>query len=130
MPPESLRCRECKTTYPLAAHFVCEQCFGPLEVAYAPPRAEAPELRRRIEDGPRSLWRYADFLPVATPPRPALDAGDTPLVRADRPADALGLGELWIKNDGANPTHSFKDRVVPIALARARQPGVQTLARA
>ncbi len=128
MPPESLRCRECKATYPLAAHFVCEQCFGPLEVAYAPLDADAPELRRRIKEGPRSLWRYADFLPVATPPRPALDAGDTPLVRADRLAEALGLGELWIKNDAANPTHSFKDRVVSMALARARELGFETLA--
>jgi threonine synthase len=128
MPPESLRCRECNTTYPLDAQFACEQCFGPLEVAYAPLRARASELRTRIEDGPRSLWRYADFLPVAGPLRPALEAGGTPLLRADRLAEALGLGELWIKNDAANPTHSFKDRVVSIALARARELGFQTLA--
>ena len=128
MPPESLRCKECETTYPLAAQFVCDQCFGPLEVAYAPPGAGPAELRRRIEDGPSSLWRYSDFLPVSAPARPALEAGNTPLLRADRLAEALGLGELWIKNDAANPTHSFKDRVVSIALARARELGFDTLA--
>ncbi len=128
MPPESLRCKECKTTYPLAAQFVCEQCFGPLEVAYAPPHADTSELRRRIEAGPRSLWRYADFLPVDGLQHPALEAGFTPLLRADRLAQELGLGEVWIKNDAANPTHSFKDRVVSIALARARELGFETLA--
>jgi threonine synthase len=128
MPPESLRCKECKATYPLAAQFVCEQCFGPLEVAYAPPNVEASELRRRIEAGPRSLWRYADFLPVDGLRHPALEAGFTPLLRADRLAQELGLGEVWIKNDAANPTHSFKDRVVSIALGRARELGFETVA--
>ena len=128
MPPESLRCKECKTTYPLDARYVCEQCFGPLEVAYAP-RADADpsELRRRIQSGPQSLWRYADFLPVAQQPG-TLAAGFTPLLRADRLADELGLNEVWVKNDAANPTHSFKDRVVSIALARARELGFDTLA--
>ncbi len=128
MPPESLRCKECKTPYPLEAQFVCERCFGPLEVAYAPGQLEARELRRRIEGGPRSLWRYADFLPVDELRRPALEAGFTPLLRAGRLAQELGLGEVWIKNDAANPTHSFKDRVVSIALARARELGFETLA--
>ncbi|TMM03136.1 MAG: threonine synthase [Actinobacteria bacterium] len=128
MPPESLRCKECKATYPLDARYVCEQCFGPLEVAYAP-RADADpsELRRRIQSGPQSLWRYADFLPVAQQPG-TLAAGFTPLLRADRLADELGLNEVWVKNDAANPTHSFKDRVVSIALARARELGFDTLA--
>ena len=85
MPPESLRCKECKTTYPLDARYVCERCFGPLEVTY-PSRADADaeELRRRIQAGPHSLWRYSDFLPVSAPPRGALAAGWTPLVRVDR----------------------------------------------
>jgi len=128
MPPESLRCKECRTEYPLDARYVCEQCFGPLEVAYAS-RADADpdSLKRRIQAGPYSLWRYSDFLPVA-PPKQALQAGFTPLLRADRLAEQLGLGELWIKNDAANPTHSFKDRVVSIALARARELGFQTIA--
>jgi threonine synthase len=129
MPPESLRCKECKTTYPLDASYVCERCFGPLEVAYAP-RADADpaELRRRIQAGPHSLWRYTDFLPVQAPPRGTLLAGWTPLVKADRLAEQLGLREVWIKNDAANPTHSFKDRVVSVALARARELGFQTVA--
>jgi threonine synthase len=132
MPPESLRCKECHTTYPLDARYVCEQCFGPLEVAYeewAGSNSADPEaLKRRIQAGPHSLWRYGDFLPVQTAPQNVLQAGWTPLLRADRLAAELGLGEVWIKNDAANPTHSFKDRVVSIALARARELGYETIA--
>jgi threonine synthase len=129
MPPESLRCKECKATYPLDARYVCEQCFGPLEVAYAARGEVDPAaLRRRIQAGPHSLWRYTDFLPVKAPPRGTLTAGWTPLLRVDRLAEQLGLQELWIKNDAANPTHSFKDRVVSVALARARELGFQTVA--
>jgi threonine synthase len=129
MPPESLRCKECKTPYPLDARYVCEQCFGPLEVLYAPRSGSDPAaLRRRIQAGPHSIWRYADFLPLAAPPRGTLPAGWTPLLRADRLAERLGLRDVWIKNDAANPTHSFKDRVVAVALARARELGFETLA--
>jgi len=129
MPPESLRCKECHTTYPLDARYVCERCFGPLEVAYAPrPDADPEALKRRIQAGPHSLWRYGDFLPVQTPPRGTLAAGWTPLLRADRLAERLRLKHLWIKNDAANPTHSFKDRVVSVALARARELGFETVA--
>jgi threonine synthase len=129
MPPESLSCKECKTTYPLEARYVCEQCFGPLEVAYAPRvDADPAALRRRIQAGPHSLWRYGDFLPVSSPPKGTLPAGWTPLLRVDRLAERLGLKEVWIKNDAANPTHSFKDRVVSIAIARARELGFQTVA--
>src|SRR5436309_9676877 len=129
MPPESVRCKECKTPYPLEARYVCERCFGPLEVAYSPrATADPAELRRRIQAGPHSLWRYSDFLPVQAPPRGVLPAGFTPLLRADRLAEQLGLGEVWIKNDAANPTHSFKDRVVAVALARARELGFETFA--
>ena len=130
MPPESLTCKECKTTYPLDASYVCERCFGPLEVAYAS-RADlgADELRRRIQAGPHSIWRYRDFLPLeGVPPRGALPAGWTPLLRADRLAERLGLREVWIKNDAANPTHAFKDRVVAVALARAQELGFRTIA--
>ena len=128
MPPQALRCKECSSTYPLDARYVCEQCFGPLEVSYATQElADPAELRRRIQSGPHSIWRYADFLPVSSP-RSALPTGWTPLVRADRLADELGLRELWIKNDAANPTHSFKDRVVSVALARAQELGFSTIA--
>jgi threonine synthase len=131
MPPESLRCKECKTTYPLDASYVCERCFGPLEVAYAArteAQADPDALKRRIQAGPHSLWRYGDFLPVATPPPNTLPAGWTPLLKVDRLAERLGLKQLWIKNDAANPTHSFKDRVVSVALARARELGFTTIA--
>ncbi len=129
MPPESLRCKECNSTYDLDASYVCERCFGPLEVSYTTRDAtDATALKRRIQAGPHSLWRYGDFLPVPTPPAGTLHAGWTPLVRADRLAQRLGLNEVWIKNDAANPTHSFKDRVVSVALARARELGFQTIA--
>jgi threonine synthase len=129
MPPESLRCKECQTVYPLDARYVCERCFGPLEVAYAAAdNVDPAELRRRIQAGPHSLWRYGDFLPVQSLPEGHLPAGWTPLLRADQLAERLGLKEVWIKNDAANPTHSFKDRVVSMALARARELGFETIA--
>jgi threonine synthase len=128
MPPESLRCKECRTLYPLDARYVCERCFGPLEVAYATRTTTADELRRRIQAGPHSIWRYADFLPLAAPPKGTLPAGWTPLLKADRLAEELGLGEVYVKNDAANPTHSFKDRVVAVALARALELGFTTVA--
>jgi threonine synthase len=129
MPPESLCCKECQTSYPLDALYVCERCFGPLEVQFAPPDDRDPqELKRRIQTGPYSLWRYSDFLPVRPPREGLLPAGFTPLLKVDRLAERLGLGEVWIKNDAANPTHSFKDRVVSVALARARELGFTTVA--
>jgi threonine synthase len=135
-----LQCKECKTEYPLEALYVCERCFGPLEVAYDHSRlagGDTDELRRRIQAGPQNIWRYADFLPLpGGPPGPSgrlasrvgLPAGCTPLIRADRLAERLGLREVWVKNDAANPTHSFKDRVVSVAAARARELGFQTIA--
>ena len=116
--------------YPLDARYVCERCFGPLEVAYTgwSDPVDPAALRRRIQAGPHSLWRYSDFLPVQAPPRGLLPAGWTPLLRAERLGERLGLNEVWIKNDAANPTHSFKDRVVSIALARARELGFETIA--
>src|SRR3954470_12290603 len=128
MPAEALKCKECSTAYPLEARYVCERCFGPLEVAYRPPTSDAPALKRRIQAGPHTLWRYADFLPLADPARSALPTGWTPLVRANRLAERLGLREVWIKNETANPTHSFKDRVVSVALARALELGFGTIA--
>ncbi len=128
MPPESLRCKECKTDYPLDARYVCERCFGPLEVAYATRDTIDPaELKRRIQAGSHSIWRYADFLPTSGR-QYALPAGWTPLIKADRLAAALGLDEVWVKNDAANPTHSFKDRVVSVAIARAQELGFKTIA--
>ncbi len=125
---EALRCKECGTDYPLESLFVCEQCFGPLEVAYDFSELNAEEARRRIQAGSQGIWRYADFLPFDERPRDPLEPGLTPLIRADRLAERLGVGELWIKNDAANPTHSFKDRVVAVALAKARELGFETVA--
>jgi threonine synthase len=125
---EALKCKECGERYPLDARFVCENCFGPLEVAYDLSGLEPEETRRRIQAGPATIWRYADFLPFERPPRTALAAGVTPLVRADRLAERLGIREVWVKNDAANPTHSFKDRVVTVALAKARELGYGVVA--
>jgi threonine synthase len=125
---DALTCKECGTRYPLEARYVCERCFGPLEVSYDFSDLEPGEARRKIQAGSRGIWRYADFLPFSERPRDPLEPGLTPLVRADRLAERLGLGELWIKNDAANPTHSFKDRVVAVALAKARELGFETVA--
>ena len=84
--------------------------------------------KRRIQSGPHSIWRYSDFLPFDAPPKSALGAGLTPLIKADRLAERLGIGEVWVKNDAANPTHSFKDRVVTVALAKAQELGFQVVA--
>ncbi|MEI7859033.1 MAG: threonine synthase [Acidimicrobiales bacterium] len=123
-----LRCRECGRTYPAEALHVCDYCFGPLEVTYDYERVTATITRERIAAGPRTIWRYGDLLPVADPNPVDLGAGFTPLVRADRLAAELGLGELWIKDDTANPTGSFKDRVVSVALTKARQLGFKIAA--
>jgi threonine synthase len=134
-----LQCKECGTQYPLEALYVCDRCFGPLEVRYDHSRlsGDIAELRRCIQGGPQNIWRYADFLPLTEgPPGPSgrlasrvgLPAGCTPLIRADRLASSLGLREVWVKNDAANPTHSFKDRVVSVAVSRARELGLQTIA--
>jgi len=128
MAVESLKCKECGESYPLDARFVCEQCFGPLEVAYDFSDFDPDEARRKIQAGSRGIWRYSDFLPFEGNPGDPLEPGLTPLIRADRLADRLGLGELWIKNDAANPTHSFKDRVVAVAVAKAKELGFETVA--
>jgi threonine synthase len=128
MPVESLKCKECGESYPLDARFVCEQCFGPLEVAYDFTDLDPAEARRKIQAGSHGIWRYSDFLPFEGRPGDPLEPGLTPLIRADRLAERLGLGELWIKNDAANPTHSFKDRVVAVAVAKAQELGFETVA--
>ncbi len=125
---ESLRCKECGRTYPLQALFVCDYCFGPLEVAYDYEKIRRRATKERIAAGPPSLWRYADFLPVNERPAVDLQAGYTPLIKADRLAAELGLKKLWVKNDTANPTHSFKDRVVSVALQRALELGFDVVA--
>jgi threonine synthase len=127
MTAQALQCKECRETYPLDARYVCERCFGPLEVSYDLSRLDVAETKRRIQAGPQTIWRYADFLPFGTP-QPSLPVGLTPLQRAPRLAERLGLREVWVKNDAANPTHSFKDRVVAVALAKARELGYGVVA--
>jgi threonine synthase len=128
MSVEALHCRECGATYELEARYVCDVCFGPLAVRYDLRGLDPEHARRRIQAGPQTIWRYADFLPFERPPRTVLAAGVTPLIRADRLAAQLGLREVWVKNDAANPTHSFKDRVVTVALAKAQELGYQVVA--
>src|SRR3954463_4289226 len=125
---EALKCKECGEQYPLDARYVCDICFGPLEVAYDFSGLDAEETRRKIQAGPHSIWRYSDFLPFEQRPRKAVEPGLTPLHRADRLAERLGIREVWIKNDAANPTHSFKDRVVTVAIAKAQELGYDTVA--
>jgi threonine synthase len=128
MPVQALQCKECRQTYPLDARYVCETCFGPLEVAYDLSPLDPAETKRRIQAGPQTIWRYSDFLPFEGPPAPGLPVGLTPLQNAPRLAEALGLREVWVKNDTANPTHSFKDRVVAIAVAKAQELGYSVVA--
>jgi threonine synthase len=128
VPATALRCRVCETHYPLDPIGVCSRCFGPLDPVYDRDEQRRVVSREKIEAGPRSIWRYADFLPVAPPPEQRLAPGCTPLVQAPRLAEELGVGELWLKLDTANPTHSFKDRVVAVACATAQQHGATTLA--
>jgi len=123
-----LRCRECARPYPAEALHVCDYCFGPLEVVYDHEALRAHVTRQSIAAGPQTIWRYAPLLPVVDSAPIDLGTGFTPLVRADRLAAELGLGELWIKNDTANPTGSFKDRVVSVALTKARQLGFKVAA--
>ncbi|HUP70027.1 MAG TPA: threonine synthase [Acidimicrobiales bacterium] len=123
-----LCCRECGRPYPPEALHVCEYCFGPLEVAYDYEAIAAAISREKIAAGPTTIWRYAELLPADAANPVNLGAGFTPLVRAHRLAAELGLGELWVKNDTLNPTGSFKDRVVSVALTKARELGFKVAA--
>ena len=127
MPATTLRCRVCETQYPLDPVGVCARCFGPLDPVYDRDEQRGTVSRESIAAGPPSIWRYADLLPVAAPAEQRLAPGFTPLVEAPRLAETLGLGELWLKLDTANPTHSFKDRVVAVAAAKALELGRTTL---
>jgi threonine synthase len=126
---KALKCRECGREYPLAATHVCEFDFGPLEVAYDYESIKKSMTRAAIESRPQTMWRYRELLPIAGDPTVGTKVGFTPLVKADRLAKRLGIRELWIKNDAVNyPTLSFKDRVVSVALSRARELGFKTAA--
>jgi threonine synthase len=123
-----LRCRVCESEYPAVASGICLRCFGPLEPVYDWDAVAKAVSRERIAAGPPSLWRYEALLPTRAPADPAGGPGWTPLVNAPRLAQALGIGELFLKLDHTNPTHSFKDRVVAVAAAKAAELGTDTLA--
>lgn len=126
---KGLKCRECAQEFPTSPTHVCEFCFGPLEVVYDYAQIKKAISREKIEDRPKTMWRYRELLPVDQEPTVGLQVGYTPLIRAKRLAEALGVQELYIKNDAVNyPTLSFKDRVVSVALSKAYEFGFKTVA--
>ncbi|MDX2168485.1 MAG: threonine synthase [Deltaproteobacteria bacterium] len=125
---QGLQCRECGTEYPHAPLHVCEQCFGPLEVVYDYDAIRRVLTHKAIASRPRNLWRYRELLPVTRDPVVGPYSGFTPLVRADRLAAALGVRELYVKDDSVNhPTFSYKDRVVSVAISKALEFGFETV---
>ncbi|MGH3005334.1 MAG: threonine synthase [Gaiellaceae bacterium] len=128
MPAIALRCRACAAEHALEAVGICSRCFGPLDPVYDVEELRASVTHASIAAGPPSIWRYAPLLPVEPPGEQRLAPGLTPLLEARRLAEAVGVGQLWLKLDTANPTHSFKDRVVAVAAAKARELGLSTLA--
>jgi threonine synthase len=126
---KGLKCRECHREYPIAAVYVCEFCFGSLEVDYDYDRIKQTVSREKIERGPKSIWRYRELLPIDGEPTVGFHAGFTPLFKADNLAKELGMSELYVKDDSVcHPTLSFKDRVVAVALTKAKELGFKTVA--
>ena len=126
--PQALQCRECGQQYPVEPLTICEECFGPLEPAYDLQSIDGEVFRKQVEAGPRTLWRYESLLPGGPGiERVDLGAGFTPLRRATNLAKRLGLETLWIKDDSVNPSNSFKDRVVSIAVTMARAFGFEAV---
>ncbi len=126
---KGLKCRECGRGYPKEALYVCEYCFGPLEVDYDYEKIKKKVTRNLIESRPKNLWRYREFMPIDGEPTDGLKSGFTPLVRARNLEKVLGVKELYIKDDSVNhPTLSFKDRVVAVALSKAKEFGFNTVA--
>ena len=126
---KGLKCRECHHGYPVSPTHVCEFCFGPLEVDYNYDEIAAAISREKILSRSKNMWRYRELLPIDGEPTVGKDAGFTPLIKADRLAKALGVSEIYIKNDAVSyPTLSFKDRVVSVALSKAKEMGFKTVA--
>jgi threonine synthase len=123
-----MRCRNCGRPEALGANYVCAGCFGPLEIAYDLEVAARTLDRQSLALRPAGIWRYLELLPVTEPPTRGLQVGSTPLVRADRLGDAIGIERLWLKDDTRNPTLSFKDRAVAVAAAQASAFGLEALA--
>ena len=126
---KSLKCKECSREYSISPVHVCEFCFGPLEVVYDYEKIKESLTREKIEARPKSMWRYRELLPLNNDPSIGMNVGYTPLIRAERLAKALGVKELYLKNDAVNhPTLSFKDRVVSVALSKAKEFGFRIVA--
>jgi len=123
----ALRCRKCGREYPLEPRNLCDFCFSPLEVSYDYKSVARVVSREKIAEGPPSMWRYRDLLPVDDD-IVDIGTGFTPLVKVDNLGQELGLEKLYIKNDCLNPTYSFKDRVVSVAITKAREFGFDTVA--
>lgn len=123
-----LKCRLCGKAYPQQALNFCTDDFGPLEVDYDYDAIKATVTRAKLEARRDNMWRYREFLPVDSEPTVGTNVGGTPLVKADRLAEAIGVERLWVKNDAVNfPTLSFKDRVVSVALSKAKELGFKTV---
>src|SRR3989338_1333319 len=123
---KGLKCRECGRHYPKEPLFVCEYCFGPLEVVYDYERIREVLTKEEIASRPPNLWRYRELLPIDGKPTDGLHSGFTPLVEAKNLAHSLGVKELYLKDDSVDhPTLSFKDRVVAVALSKAKEFGFQ-----
>lgn len=126
---KGLKCRECGRPYPKEALYVCEYCFGSLEVVYNYEKIKEVLTRKEIESRPKNLWRYRELLPIDGKPTDGLNSGFTPLIEAKNLAKALGVKELYVKDDSiSHPTLSFKDRVVAVALSKAKEFGFDTVA--
>ena len=123
----ALHCRECGREYPIEPNYVCDFCFGPLEVTYDYDAIGDAISRESIQDGPLTMWRYDALLPVDRDVAVDIGTGMTPLLKADNLGKELGLNNLWIKNDAVNPSYSFKDRVVSVATTKALEFGFDTL---
>lgn len=124
---KGLICRECSREYNAQPIYVCEYCFGPLELNYNYAAIAEHTSRDKISRGPLNQWRYIDLLPVDNKTLVNLNPGFSPMIPAPRLAKKLGLKNLYIKNDGINPTHSFKDRVVGCAVSKALEFGFETI---
>ena len=125
---ESLKCKECGELYPKEPKHVCEMCFGPLEAVYNYDEIKKHISRKEIASRPQNIWRYKELLPLDSEPTLGTQVGYTPLVRARNLAEALGVSEIYVKNDAVcYPTLSFKDRVVSVALSKAKEFGFETI---
>ena len=126
---KSLRCVECGREYKIEPIYVCEFCFGPLEVTYDYERIKRDMTRQKIESRPHNMWRYRELLPIDGDPVTGFDTGYTPLMSARNLARAWGVKEIYLKDDSVNhPTLSFKDRVVAVAITKAKEFGFDTVA--